>query len=139
MTNLGYCINSVSSGYAVVSVIGLVILSYVALRPEKVRQKSADDEFKEESFRHFLEESKQRFKLDYRESPTKGYGGIREEDLPLWTEEYYINRRARDEFENIGVGRLKYQPIFWTDTRIIVLGTILSVSIVPLQLFFPAC
>ena len=133
------CDNSISIVYVAITLIGILILTCVALRPQSARQKKADEKFKEESLQDFLERNKERYKSDYKESPTKGYGGITEEDLPLWTESYYIDRRAKDEFYNLWIDHLKYPPVWRTDARLIVIGTLLSVTTVLLSTLLPAC
>lgn len=100
---MAYCINSVSFVYVAVSVIGIIVLSFAALRPEKARQEKANERFKEKELSRYVENNRERLKQVYQEFGTQSYGNISEKDRPLWTEEYYNNRRARGEFENTGL------------------------------------
>ena len=120
----------------VLSVVGISILAFVAVYPQKKRQDSCDRRFKGRKIAGYAIQNRPRLKQQYEDFVAKGYPYTRVEDRKKCTEESYVNLHAKSEVENMFLdGRLKYPSMLLTDARLIVIGAILQGLSVLIQLW----
>jgi hypothetical protein len=112
----------------VLAVIGLVILGYVGVIPQKRRQARADARFRETKIAEYKIGNSARLKAEYER--------LKAEERQRWTQEHFVESNAEVAVSN---RKLEFPEIRMTDTRYIVIGTALSASVVLLQSLFPAC
>jgi hypothetical protein len=134
------CVTAGSILYASLAIVGILLLTFVAVRPEHVRQEKADRKFKRRKIEEYKTEKAAQIGQEYREFVARGYPNTREQDRGLLTEDRFANLRATAEAENLTLsGKLLYPRIRGTDVRYIVIGAILSSAVVLAQSLFPAC
>ena len=135
-----YCANEVSFGYVAASVVAILVLAYVGLRPQNIRQKHADDKFLAQAYSRYRNESEQRLKDEYSNEIVAKFSTRSDKERAISRAEDYVTFRTKAEFENKRlVGEFKPPAIRRTDARLIVIGGALSVLVVISQTIYPAC
>jgi len=112
--------------FVALSVVGILTLSYVGLRPQNVRQRKANQKYRDNQIAELAK--------------TNRNPNLKEQDRETYTEDFSVNSQARVDVDNMfNDGRVTYPQVALTDARLIVIGTILSVMGVFLQSLVPSC